>query len=187
MGWYLLVIGIGAFYVFSFGAIVLLGRLKRFTLEDGTPFRDAADRLSFRYPPAWERRADGPDVLFQSREKDGVLRVRVRDRRDLPLSPEEILANLTREREIQWDDPRTEVMSAGTARGIHLESRATVGGDQRYYYQIWILVNDSAVAILEYHCSVLFGMVDAFYLDRLMRTLRMPAATGTPTCPPQAG
>lgn len=174
MGWSLFLLTVVVFYASAAWAIFLLWRMKQFTLKKGALFVTPDGRLSLRYPPWWECRVDGNAFHFLSHEKDGVLSLSIRDRIPAEQRPQDILQAHTDGLHIAWDTPEIEEMEVNGIRGAHIESRATVGDDQRRYFQIWVFANASCVAIFEYSSSVMFGMVDAFYLHQMIQTLQMP-------------
>jgi len=174
VGLILLCTAFGCFFLFAGWCVFQLWQLKHVTLDDGKPYVDPHQRIFLRYPPWWEYQTDGDEARFMSHEKDGLLKVRAHARDDFSGNPKEIIETIARERSIQWDEPEIQDIEVNGIQGAQIDSRASVDENARWYFHFWVFADTESVTVFEYRSSVMFGMVDAVYLDRMVKTLRMP-------------
>ena len=159
-----------ALLLLAIRSLYLLRRLKKTDLKEGLVFEDAEHRLKMRYPPWWEQRneVDGRH-LFMSHEKDGVLVLRLFPKSGQTL--QQLADQWSTEQKVVWDDPILEQIEVNGLTVGRIESRATVVGSARKYIQLWLVIKNTWEARFVYESSVMFGMVDSWYLHQMLLTI----------------
>ena len=167
-----------------------LRRLRGATLDEGALFQHPRWPVQLRYPPWWEVRCVGDIAEFHSHEKDGVLRLECRnmgaDTDDVPDLVREALDRMR----VALDDPQVRPLSVNPYPGAHASGFSDRLAQEnvedtrewqhdRCYAAAWAFRGPKTVAVLWYDCSVLFGMVDGYYHDLMMPTLRLDEEAST--------
>jgi hypothetical protein len=104
-----------------------------------------------------------------SHEKDGVLELQLFSRSGQTLR--QLADAWTDEQQVAWDDSMLEEMELDGLSVARIESRATIAGSTRKYMQLWIVIASTWEARFEYRSSVMFGMVDSWYLHQMLQTI----------------
>ncbi|MDA0838647.1 MAG: hypothetical protein O3B01_29325 [Planctomycetota bacterium] len=158
-----------ALLLLAIRSLQLLRRLKKTDLRKGLIFEDAEHRLRLRYPPWWECREEEDHYRFMSHEKDGVLELKLFPKSGHTL--QQLADAWTDRQQVAWDDPLLEKMEVYNLSVGRIESRATIDGSKRHYLQLWLVVAGTWQAQFVYKSSVMFGMVDSWYLHQMLLTI----------------
>jgi hypothetical protein len=165
---------LAALAAFALHGAVLLRRVRRHGLGPGRVLRLGGGALNLRYPHFWSCELKGPErARLITHDHDGALMVSWATR---PGPPEDPVAALRRHLETsgwRFDDPEIASLNAGPTPGAMLSSTATTGEGDRLNVIVYLFEGSAGRALLEYRCSVLYGQVDAFYLERMARELRL--------------
>ncbi len=164
---------------------VQLRRMKGSTLEFGAVFRHPTWPLQVRYPPWWEVRVAGDTVVFDSHEKDGVLRLTCRAAATCEDDPRDLIRGTLDAMQVALDEPNVRSIDVNPYPGGHASGFADnhdveppppdappgYSTEERCFAAAWAFRGPHTVALFHYQCSVLFGLVDGYYHDMMMPTL----------------
>ncbi len=175
---------LGAVLVYGVVTALQLRRLRGSTLDQGALFRHPHWPVQLRYPPWWEVRVGGDAVEFDSHEKDGVLRLTCRSAADNAEDVRDLVRRTLDEMRVALDEPVVRRLQVNPYPGAHASGFSDRLADtdamdardwqrDRCYAAAWAFRGPKTIAVLSYECSVLFGMVDGYYHDLMMPTLRL--------------
>lgn len=181
---YLPLVVIGGFFLYCIVTVLQLRRLRGATLADGALFRHPHWPVQLRYPPWWEVRIVGDVIEFESHEKDGVLRLACRNADGCAEDVGDLVRGALDGLRVALDDPAVHPIRVNPYPGAHAQGfsdrlaqedveDARDWQRERCYAAAWAFRGPKTIAVLWYDCSVLFGMVDGYYHDLMMPTLRL--------------
>ncbi len=167
MEWIVLAGGILFLYACLFGIAHML-RLRKKGMQRSREYRDSQSRFVFRYPMEWTLEAKNNSISFITHDHDGAGQIEILQ----PASNlrESLLQRLEKQG-ITPDETQIHPFQIQGCDGVSLETRATRGTD-RIYIQEWLINAGDYYFALSYQCSVLYGLVDGYYIDQLIRSIR---------------
>lgn len=173
--WILIVVGAVFLYFCGYGIVHML-RLRRKGTIRTRLFEDTQTGLRFRHAAEWEiLPSEDGGLEFLTHEHDGRGKIRIGAKEVFHPDPETVLRNSLREQGFTLDEPDFHPFAYKDWHGGYIESRA-MRETERLYLQEWIVDGAGLRLHLSYRCSVLYGQIDAFDIDQLMRTLEMSPA-----------
>lgn len=176
---------LGLFLLVCAYCALLLRRMRGSTLEGGALFRHPHRPLEIRYPPWWTVQVFGDAVEFDSHEKHGVLVLTCRDAETCREDVRDLVRATLDAMRVALDDPEVRPLRVNQYAGAHASGFADKftearppdappgSGDERRYAAAWAFRGPRTIAEFRYECGVLFGIVDGYYHDLMMATLRL--------------
>lgn len=169
--WILLAVGTLFFYACIHGILYLV-RLRRRGMIRRRDYRDPQGRFSLHYPAEWEIVERKGKLLFLTHDHDGRLEIVILPRISGEPPPKEFLQAKIAVSGIQLDEPAIHEFRIPAGPGACLESRATQDFE-RLYLQEWVVDAGDLRILLSYRCSVLYGLVDGYYIDQLVKSISL--------------
>jgi hypothetical protein len=155
----------------------LLRRVRRFGLGPGRPLELAGGAVQLRYPHWWTCELEGSArARLITHDHDGELIVTGAVRQRPAEDPVLALSQYLQRQPIRFDEPSPISIREGPVPGALLASTATLldqDEERRASLTYYLFEGPSTRLLFIYRCSVLYGLVDNFYLDQIVRTLRI--------------
>lgn len=153
-------------------------RLRKKGMQRSREYRDPQSRFVFRYPTEWSLEAKTDYISFITHDHDGAGQIEWIENRSTNSSLNSILLQRLEKQGIVPDETQIQSIQIQGRDGVSLETRATRGTD-RLYIQEWLIDAGDCHFALSYQCSVLYGLVDGYYIDQLIRSIRFGETTSS--------
>ena len=169
--WILLAAGTLFLYACLHGILYLL-RLRRRGMIHRKDYQDPRGRFSFQYPAEWDLEEREERLLLITHDHDGKVEIVLVPKSTNNPPANEFLKGTIAASGIQLDEPAIHEIRVQAGLGAYFESRAT-RDFERFYLQEWVLDAGEFPILLSYRCSVLYGLIDGFFIDQLVKTIRV--------------
>ncbi|HEX9636407.1 MAG TPA: hypothetical protein VGB99_02645 [Acidobacteriota bacterium] len=158
-----------------------LRRARRAGLGNGLPLELGAGAVRLRYPHWWTLSLENKETArLKTQDHDGELVIRCVPRSGAAEDPAVLLSRHLEQQRIRFDEWPPVRISEGPVPGAMLASTATLieqDEEVRANLITYLFEGLATRLTLEYRCSVLYGLVDAYYLDLMVRTLQIDERT----------